>query len=100
MINKRPLGVRVHGKAEGDLIPITPNLLLMAKTTTTLADPSRYEDGPDKFVRKQKMMEEVLSAWWDKWYSQVVEVEKDAKGLVRKVMVAIRPSDAMENLLT
>ena len=50
---------------------MTPNLLLMAKTTTTPADPHRYEDGPDKFVRKQKMMEEVLSACWDKCYCQV-----------------------------
>ena len=48
------------------------NLLFMVNTTTTLADQSRYEDGPGKFVRKQKMVEEVLAAWWDKWYSQVL----------------------------
>ena len=24
VINDRPLGVRVHGKADGDLLPVTP----------------------------------------------------------------------------
>ena len=41
----------------------------MVNTTTPFADPSNYDDGPCKFVRKQKMGEEVLAALWDKFPS-------------------------------
>ena len=44
---------------------------MQAKTTSAAKDHDNFEDRPDMFVKKQKMMEEILSAWWDKWFSQV-----------------------------
>ena len=32
VINDRTLGVRHHGGAEGELVPITPNTLLLSRT--------------------------------------------------------------------
>ena len=60
VINDRPLGVRVHHKTEGELMPVTPNLLLMAKTATS---------SPDLDIHTY--MEEMVSAWWNIWYRQV-----------------------------
>jgi len=71
IINDRPLGVRVHGKAEGDLLPVTPNLLLRAKTATYDQDINLSADEPSRLVKNQKRMEEVVGAWWNEWYSQV-----------------------------
>lgn len=71
IINDRPLGVRHHGGAEGDLVPITPNLLLHTKTESGDLETDKYEDSPDKFTRRQKFMEDVLDHWWRMWYSQV-----------------------------
>ena len=51
VINDRPLGVRVHGKADGDLLPVTPNLLLMAKTATSAQDHKLPEDGPSRLEK-------------------------------------------------
>ena len=39
------------------LVPVTPNLLLLVKTTSPPQDPDKYEDRPDKFVNKQKMLD-------------------------------------------
>ena len=66
-----PLRVRVHGKADGDLLPVTPNLLLMAKTATSDQDHNLSADEPSRLVKNQKRMEEVVGAWWNEWYSQV-----------------------------
>ena len=71
VINDRPLGIRVHNKTEGDLVPVTPNLLLMAKTATSAKDNNLSDEGPSRLVKKQKRMEEVVGAWWNEWYSQV-----------------------------
>ena len=71
IINDRPLGVRVHGKADGDLLPVTPNLLLMAKTATSHQDHNLSADEPSRLFKNQKRMEEVVGAWWNEWYSQV-----------------------------
>ena len=140
VINDRPLGIRVHNKTEGDLVPVTPNLLLMAKTATSAKDNNLSEEGPSRLVKNQKRMEEVVGAWWNEWYSQVFsslvpynkwkkekpnlevgdvclvkydhkvgkadyricrveEVEMDAKGLVRTVIVGMRPRDSREKSL-
>jgi hypothetical protein len=72
VIKDRPHVLRVHGKAEGDLVPVTPNLLLMAKTDTSSPDPNMHDDdGPDRLVKNQKRMVEVGSPWWNLWYNQV-----------------------------
>ena len=140
VINDRPLGVSIHRKAEGELIPVTPNLLLMAKTATSSPDLTLSDDDPNRLAKNQKSLEEVVGAWWNQWYSQVfsslvpykkwkkemanlaigdiclvkydhkvgksdyrickvVEVEEDAKGLVRTVTIAMRPRDSREKSL-
>ena len=71
IINDRPLGIRHHGGAEGDLVPITPNLLLHTRTDSGDLGVDMYEDAPDKFTRRQQFMEGVLDLWWRMWYSQV-----------------------------
>ena len=71
VINDRPLGIRVHKATEGDLVPVTPNLLLMAKTATSDKDCTLSDDGPSRLVKNQKKMEEVVGAWWNEWFSQV-----------------------------
>ena len=71
VINDRPLGVSIHRKAKGELIPVTPNLLLMAKTATSSTDLTLSEDEPSRLAKNQKRMEEVLVAWWNQWFSQV-----------------------------
>ena len=70
-INDRPLGIRQFGGAEGDLLPITPNLLLHTRTETGNIIDDRYEESPDKYTKRMKFMEEVLDFWWSMWYSQV-----------------------------
>jgi hypothetical protein len=55
VIDNRPPGVRVHKKTKGDLVPVTPNLLLMTKTATSSPDPDRHDDGPDRLVKNQKV---------------------------------------------
>ena len=70
IINDRPLGIRHHSGAEGDLVPVTPNLLLLTRTDGGIHVENKYEN-PDKYVRKQRHMEELLNQWWQLWYSQV-----------------------------
>ena len=48
VINNRPLGVRVHNKADGNLVPVTPNRLLMAKTAISTKDHNLSDDGPSR----------------------------------------------------
>lgn len=71
IINDRPLGVRHHGGAEGELVPITPNLLLLQKTDSGDLAIDKYVDAPDKFAKRQKFMEDVLDVWWQMWFGQV-----------------------------
>ena len=71
IINNRPLGVRHSGGAEGDLVPVTPNLLLLSKSDSAASEVDRFEDREDKYTRKQKYQDRVLTEWWNLWYSQV-----------------------------
>ena len=71
IINDRPLGIRHQGGADGDLVPITPNLLLHTRTDSGDLGVDMYEDAPEKFTRRQQFMEGVLDLWWRMWYSQV-----------------------------
>ena len=71
IINNRPLGIRKSGGAEGDLVPVTPNLLLLSKTGSAGSDVDKFEDRLDKYTRRQRYQDRVLSEWWDLWYAQV-----------------------------
>ena len=70
IVNERPLGIRHHSGAEGDLLPVTPNLLMLTRTDGGNYQEDKYEN-PDKYVRKQRHMEELMNQWWQLWYSQV-----------------------------
>ena len=70
IVNERPLGIRHHSGAEGDLLPVTPNLLMLTRTDGGTYQEDKYEN-PDKYVRKQRHMEELMNQWWQLWYSQV-----------------------------
>jgi hypothetical protein len=52
--------------------PSPPTSFPMAKTATSSPDPDMADDGPDRLVNNQKRMEEVVSAWWNLWYNQVL----------------------------
>ena len=69
--NDRPLGIRHHGGAEGDLVPITPNLLMLNHTECGDSGDDQYDDTPEKYTKCQKFTEDVLNLWWQVWYSQV-----------------------------
>lgn len=69
--NARPLGIRHHGGAEGDLVPITPNLLMLNRTECGDSGDDQYDDTPEKYTKCQKFTEDVLNLWWQVWYSQV-----------------------------
>ena len=74
IVNDRPLGVRHHKGAEGQLVPITPNLLLLGKTSTGRLDNPNFDpDTPDNFTKREQFVEELLSLWWDMWFRQAFD---------------------------
>ena len=73
IINDRPIGMRVHCKGEGEMLPLTPNHLLLGKTSNTAPVLDEFENAPDKFTKAVKAIEEIEQDWWDKWYSQVFD---------------------------
>ena len=69
IVNDRPIGYRQFGGAEGELQPITPNMLLLtARCPNPILDLDKLEDYPDKFSRKLKFRERCLQEWWHEWY--------------------------------
>ena len=69
LINDRPLGVRHHNKGvEGELVPLTPNLLLLGKTSTGDLNSSAIEDGEDRFSRRAALVDKLERSWWDLWF--------------------------------
>ena len=71
LINDRPLGVRHHNKGvEGELLPLTPNLLLLGKTSTGDLDSTAMEDKEDKFTRRAALVDKLEREWWQMWYTQ------------------------------
>ena len=74
IINDRPLGVRHHKGAEGELLPLTPNLLLLGRSShTTVDQPDIDDDTPDRYTKREKFVEEVLGLFWNMWYKEVFE---------------------------
>ena len=69
----RPIGMRVHCKGEGEMLPITPNHLLLGKTSNTPPVHGEFDNASDKYAKAVKLIEEIEEDWWDKWYSQVFD---------------------------
>ena len=71
-INDRPIGVRHHkNKTEGEIMPLTPNLLLLGRTSTTLPTKSDVEE--TNFTRRVSFIKELEESWWNMWFRQVFE---------------------------
>ena len=67
--NERPLGVR--GITEDTIVPLTPNQLLIGKTSGHISCPDNI---PDKdFTRQRTYCDILLQTWWSNWYCQVLD---------------------------
>ena len=73
IINDRPLGVRHHGLGvDGELLPITPNLLLLGKNSSSAPDPIQpFDDTEDQFTKRAAFINKLEETWWQLWYVQV-----------------------------
>merc|ERR1719342_1695597 len=60
IVNDRPIGYRHHGGAEGELQPITPNMLLLTSRTNSPLPVLEKFDHDDKGPRVLKMREACL----------------------------------------
>ena len=67
IINDRPIGLR--SLTEHDIVPITPNQLLLGRTSTTMRSPSSEE--VEDYGRCSRYQEELLDSWWNLWKVQV-----------------------------
>ena len=71
IINDRPLGVRHHSTGvEDEILPITPNLLLLGRTSTGPLDTVQLEEEEDKFSRRASFIAELEGIWWGMWFRQ------------------------------
>ena len=66
-INDRPLGIKTNG--EGEILPLTPNSLLLGRSSL---QPHSLVDSEDenRLVRRTKFVEEVEQSWWRIWFVQ------------------------------
>ena len=71
IINDRPLAVKKSGnKKDGEILPISPNTLLLGRTSLQPPSLVDSEDG-NKLTRRMKFIQEVEENWWSLWFSQV-----------------------------
>ena len=72
VINERPVGVMVHNKSEGPMLPLTPNMLMLGKSANTgPAAEEEYVDIKDKYAKLIKSVRRIEDEWWRQWYQQV-----------------------------
>ena len=64
IVNDRPLGIR--SLTEDDLVPLTPNQLLLGRTST--AATAYTEEDVECFGPRSKYVEELLDLWWKMWH--------------------------------
>ena len=65
--NDRPVGIR--SLTNDDFVPVTPNQLLIGRTSTAVVN---YEPGDDdNLTRRGKYQEELLQTWWNQYHTQV-----------------------------
>ena len=74
LINDRPIGVRHHKPGtEGELMPLTPNHLLLGRTSTGPLDTDHIDQQEDNFSRRACFVAELESLWWKMWFRQVFD---------------------------
>ena len=91
IVNDRPIGYRHHGGAEGELQPLTPNMLLLTSRTRS-AKPiwEEFDQAPEKYTRLLRMRESCLKDWWQAWFRVAFDslvVRSKWKHEVRNVQV-------------
>ena len=69
--NDRPLGVKKEYTDDDIYIAITPNQILLGKTSTTPLSNQQYDQMGDKLSDRLAYIEEIERAWWGMWYRQV-----------------------------
>ena len=67
--NERPLGVR--SLTEDTIIPLTPNQLLIGKTSGQVSCPDSLPE--EDFTRQKTYCDILLQTWWSNWYPQVLD---------------------------
>ena len=64
--NDRPIGV--ISLTAADIQPITPNQLLIGRTSTvynpTAEESEEADPGPDQLTDRQKFLDKLLTSWW------------------------------------
>ena len=74
-INDRPIGVRHQTSGtEGELVPLTPNLLLLGRAPTSPPTNSTpYNDDNSSFSKRADFVKELEQLWWNMWFRQVFD---------------------------
>ena len=118
------MGVRHHNKATDEILPITPNLLLLGRTSSGPHDVAKFDNEDDRYLWFPQAFDSLfpLPKWKERMPNlspgdvcllkyerkvgkgdfrlcKVVEVHPDEKGLVRTVTVAFRPPSSKEKSL-
>ena len=68
-INCRPLGVRGGSDLDEELQPICPNQLLIGRAN---CEQGGEYDGSSCLIKRVAYVSELVRAWWDSWYKQVL----------------------------
>ena len=72
-INSRPLSIQdisPSSQQEDIMLPLTPNHLLLGKSTIDVPDIDYDQD--DKFSARLAYVQQVFRAWWDRWIQDVL----------------------------
>ena len=72
-INSRPLALAqtsATSQQEDDMLPITPNHLLLGRATIDV--PDMEYDPSSKFSARLAYVEQVYKSWWDRWIQDVL----------------------------
>ena len=73
-INDRPLGVRHHGGAEGDVCVITPNLLIQGgRGCSGGGHDTDFRSHMGQINLRLKVIESAFMDWWVQWFDTVWE---------------------------
>ena len=67
IVNDRPVGVR--SLTEEEVVPLTPNQLILGRSTTTTRLAEK-ESETEEYVSCDKYQEELLTQWWNLWKVQ------------------------------
>ena len=68
-INNRPIGLKSLTKH--DLVPLTPNCLLLGRTSTVVSTPADIDYGKEDYPKRLKYCEELLQFWRREFDAQV-----------------------------